>query len=132
MSSVQCAINFLENGTLSNLLSFLPIECCTQSFKGRIVFVYELRQRKTHITVLNLALEKKKANVFLNSNSVLVYILDMSLRLEAKGHISPGDTRKWLIKMSSRRLFQCGRKGGGRKEKREKGREGGRHGSMGP
>lgn len=126
MSSVQCAINFLENGTLSNLSSFLPIDYCTQSFKGRTVFVYELRQRKKKhmITVLNLAL-KKNANVFLNSNFVLVYILDRSLQLEAKEHISPGDAGKWLIKMSSRRLFQCGRKGRGRKEKREGEREGG-------
>lgn len=93
MSSVYCAINFLENGTWSNLLSFLLIEYCTQSFKA-IVFVYELRQRKKSYNSPQPSFEKKKVNVFLNSNFVLVYILDMSLRLEAKGHISPGDTRK--------------------------------------
>ena len=56
------------------------------------------------ITVLNLAL--KRANVILNSSFAQVYILEMSLWLEAKGHISPGITRIWLIKMNSRRLFE--------------------------
>lgn len=56
------------------------------------------------VTVPNLT--PGRADVILNSRSAQVYILQVSFWLEAKGLISPGNTRRWLIKMSSRRLFE--------------------------
>ena len=54
------------------------------------------------VTVPNLG----RADVILNSSFAQVYILHVSFWLEAKGLISPGNARRWLIKMSSRRLFE--------------------------
>lgn len=54
------------------------------------------------VTVPNLG----RADVILNSSFAQVYILQVSFWLEAKGLISPGNARRWLIKMSSRRLFE--------------------------
>ena len=79
------------------------------------------------VTVPSMTLGR--ADAILNSSFAQVYILQESFWLEAKELISPGNTRRWLIKMSSRRLFEWGRKEQ-RKEERKERRKGGLHHNM--
>ena len=69
------------------------------------------------VTVPSMTLGR--ADAILNSSFAQVYILQESFWLEAKELISPGNTRRWLIKMSSRRLFEWGRKEQRKEERKD-------------